>query len=37
MLIETLNIIIPDRMTGDVALSESLPNYSLSKNVGWIK
>ena len=37
MHIESLNIIIPDRMTGDVALSEILPNYSLSKNFGWIK
>ena len=37
MHIETLNIIIPGRMTGDIALSEILPNYSLSKNFGWIK
>jgi len=28
MHIEKLNIIIPDRMTGDIALSEILPNYS---------
>ena len=37
---ETLNIIIPDRMTGnrlDVALSEMLPNYSRSKITSWIK
>ena len=37
---ETLNIIIPDRMTGnrlDVALSEMLPNYSRSKITFWIK
>ena len=37
---ETLNIIIPDRMTGnrlDVALSEMLSNYSRSKITSWIK
>ena len=37
---ETLNIIIPERMTGnrmDVALSEMLPNYSRSKITAWIK
>ena len=37
---ETLTIIIPDRMTGDrldVALSEMLPDYSRSKITAWIK
>jgi len=37
---QTLTIIIPERMTGDrldVALSEMLPNYSRSKITGWIK
>jgi len=37
---ETLKIIIPDRMTGqrlDVALSEMLPDYSRSKITAWIK
>jgi len=37
---ETLTIIIPERMTGDrldVALSEMLPNYSRSKITAWIK
>ena len=37
---ETLIIIIPDRMTGqrlDVALSEMLPDYSRSKITAWIK
>ena len=37
---ETLKIIIPERMTGqriDVALSEMLPDYSRSKITGWIK
>ena len=37
MHIETLNIIIPGRMTEDIALLEILPNYSRSKNAGWIK
>ena len=37
---ETLTIIIPERMTGDrldVALSEMLPDYSRSKITAWIK
>ena len=37
---ETLKIIIPERMTGqrlDVALSEMLPDYSRSKITAWIK
>ena len=37
---ETLTIIIPDRMTGyrlDVALSEMMPDYSRSKITAWIK
>ena len=37
---ETLKIIIPERMTGlrlDVALSEMLPDYSRSKIIAWIK
>jgi len=37
---ETLKIIIPERMTGqrlDVALSEMLPYYSRSKITAWIK
>ena len=37
---ETLKIIIPDRMKGqrlDVALSEMLPDYSRSKITAWIK
>jgi len=37
---ETLTIIIPERMTGDrldVALSEMLPDYSRSKITSWIK
>jgi len=37
---ETLKIIIPERMTGqrlDVALSEMLPDYSRSKITVWIK
>jgi 23S rRNA pseudouridine1911/1915/1917 synthase len=37
---ETLTIIIPERMTGDrldVALSEMLPHYSRSKITAWIK
>ena len=37
---ETLTIIIPERMTGDrldVALSEMLPDYSRSKITVWIK
>ena len=37
---ETLTIIIPERMTGDrldVALSEMLPDYSRSKTTAWIK
>ena len=37
---ETLKIIIPERMTGqrlDVALSEMLPDYSRSKITDWIK
>ena len=37
---ETLTIIIPERMTGDrldVALSEMLPDYSRSKITTWIK
>ena len=37
---ETLTIIIPERMTGDrldVALAEMLPNYSRSKITAWIK
>jgi 23S rRNA pseudouridine1911/1915/1917 synthase len=37
---ETLTIIIPERMSGDrldVALSEMLPDYSRSKITAWIK
>jgi len=37
---ETLKIIIPERMTGqrlDVSLSEMLPDYSRSKITAWIK
>ena len=37
---ETLIIIIPERMTGqrlDIALSEMLPDYSRSKITAWIK
>ena len=37
---ETLKIIIPERMTGqrlDVALAEMLPDYSRSKITDWIK
>ena len=37
---ETLTIIIPERMTGDrldVALSKMLPDYSRSKITAWIK
>jgi len=37
---ETLTIIIPERMTGDrldVALSQMLPDYSRSKITAWIK
>ena len=37
---ETLKIIIPERMTGqrlDIALSEMLPDYSRSKITAWIK
>jgi 23S rRNA pseudouridine1911/1915/1917 synthase len=37
---ETLTIIIPERMTGDrldAALSEMLPDYSRSKITAWIK
>jgi 23S rRNA pseudouridine1911/1915/1917 synthase len=37
---ETLTIILPERMTGDrldVALSEMLPDYSRSKITAWIK
>ena len=37
---DTLNIIIPNRMTGgriDSALSEMLPDYSRSKITAWIK
>jgi len=37
---KTLNIIIPDRMTGnrlDASLSEMLPDYSRSKITTWIK
>jgi 23S rRNA pseudouridine1911/1915/1917 synthase len=37
---ETLTIIIPERMTGyrlDVALSEMMPDYSRSKITAWIK
>jgi 23S rRNA pseudouridine1911/1915/1917 synthase len=37
---EVLNIIIPERMTGnrlDVSLSEMLPDYSRSKITSWIK
>ncbi len=37
---ETLTIIIPERMTGyrlDIALSEMLPDYSRSKITAWIK
>jgi len=37
---ETLNIIIPHRMTGlrlDVAIAEMLPDYSRTKIISWIK
>ena len=37
---QTLNIIIPERMTGnriDSSLSEMLPDYSRSKITAWIK
>jgi len=37
---ETLTIIIPERMTGDrldVALSKMLPDYSRSKITVWIE
>ena len=37
---QKLNIIIPERMTGnriDSSLSEMLPDYSRSKITAWIK
>ena len=37
---QTLNIIIPERMTGnriDSSLSEMMPDYSRSKITAWIK